>query len=151
MFQLFPWCVSPVFTCGCVSTHTPPPSDGSRLILGSGMRSVSDFDCSEASPHYVPSVFLSVGNLFTVLVSLEMEDEACSLSHDISVGPDNQTHPSPLQMTLLKLYWSSYMLAECKVKIVSVRMIFSRLLNTRATREPPRPPGVLDYAALTPA
>lgn len=71
------------------------------------MRSVSDFtvwlgdDCSEAFAHYIQSVYLLVGNLFSaLLVSLEMKDEACSLSHDISVGHDNQTHPSPLRMTL---------------------------------------------------
>lgn len=71
------------------------------------MRCVSDFallfgdDCSETFPHYMQSVFLLVGNLFTaLLMSLEMKEEACSLTHNISVGLHNQTHPSPPQMTL---------------------------------------------------
>lgn len=43
------------------------------------------------------------------------------------------------------------MQVEWKVKTVSMPMIVVRLLELRARRAPPRPPVVLDYAALTPA
>lgn len=88
MLGLFPLCMSVsvycVFTSGCVTAQSTLPSDDSRLF-----------------PHSVQSVVLLVGNLLTVLLmSAEMKDEACSVSRDISVGHDNQTHPSPLQVTL---------------------------------------------------
>lgn len=107
MLRLLPLCMSAALRSGSVSAQTRLRSGHSRLILASRMRCVSDFallfgdDCSETFPHYMQSVFLLVGNLFTaLLMSLERKEEACSLTHDISVGLHNQTHPSPPQMTL---------------------------------------------------